>query len=233
MKAKGIAPKNAKDKTEAAISPCEIDTLTDRGRVMAQLARKIGRGCDAIYHGTRRLTLILRYGKLVPPLSGERGIFLSRSPETAAYFASLFEINSNQCSPGVLVLNRRSLTQSYRLEPSRYDQESEQDEREEVIWNRVVNFRRHSLGVVRESDVTAILGPPKHSFLPPGYLSWPQEKRSKFYQKQLDAGDKLIRDGRARVREIIIRERKQLSMANARLPAARIAVPNRTEGGKK
>ena len=34
----------------------------------------------------------------------------------------------------VLVLNRRSLTQSYRLEPHRYDAESDQDEREEVIW---------------------------------------------------------------------------------------------------
>jgi hypothetical protein len=224
---KSLNTKSAETKKAAAISLREIDTLTDRGRVMARLARKIGRGCDAIYHGTRHLPLVLRCGKLVPPLSGERALFLSRSPEAAAYFASLPGIEADQYSPGVLVLNRRSLTQSYRLEPSRYDQESEQDEREEVIWDRIVNFRRHLLGVVGESDVTAILGPPKHKCLPPAYRSWPQKQRSAFHREQREAADKLVRDGRARVREIIIMERTQRSMANARLPTAPIAVPTR------
>jgi hypothetical protein len=121
---KSLDTKSAKTKKAAAISLLEIDTLTDPGRVMAQLARKIGRGCDAIYHGTRHLPLVLRYGKLAPPLSGERGIFLSRSPETAAYFASLSGIEADRYSPGVLVLNRRSLTQSYRLVPRRYDEKT-------------------------------------------------------------------------------------------------------------
>jgi len=68
----------------------EIDDLTDRGRVMAKLAQKIGRGSDSIYHGTRHLADVLRCGKLLPPLIGEHGIFLSRSPATAAYFATLW-----------------------------------------------------------------------------------------------------------------------------------------------
>jgi len=198
---------SAGTKKAAATRLREIDALTDRERVMAQLARKIGRGCDAIYHGTRHLPLVLRYGKLLPPPGGERGIFLSRSPETAAYFASLFEFDGSHSSPGVLVLNRRSLTQSYSLKPRRYDQEREQDEREEVIWGRMVNIRRHLLGVVGDSDVTAILGPPKHTCLPSTYFSWPQEQRSAFYRKQREAGHKIVRDGRARVREIIIGER--------------------------
>ena len=106
---KSLKTKGAKRKKPSAARLREIDTLTDRERVMAKLARKIGRGCDAIYHGTRHLPLVLRHGKLVPPLSGEPGIFLSRSPETAAYFASLLGTEANQCSPGVLVFNRRSL----------------------------------------------------------------------------------------------------------------------------
>ena len=225
---KSLKKKSAKTKTAPKIRLREIDALTGRGRVMAKLARKIGRRSDAIYHGTRNLSDVLRCGKLVPPLNGETGVFLSRSPETAAYFASLLQIDGSRHSPGVLVLNRRSLTQSYRLEPSRYDQESEQDEQEEAIWNRSVNFRRHLLGVVGESDVTAILGPPKHKCLPSGYLSWPQKKRSTFHLEQLKAGDKLVRDGRARVREIIARQRKPLSMKNARLPATKTA-PGRTK----
>ena len=105
---KSLKAKRAKRKPSATPFR-EIDTLTDRERVMASLARKIGRGSEAIYHGTRRLPDVLRRGKLVPPLSGETGIFFSRSPETAAYFASLLQTKASRYSPGVLVLNRRSL----------------------------------------------------------------------------------------------------------------------------
>ena len=150
---KSLKAKRAERKRKVAPRLREIDTLTDRGRVMAQLARKIARGSDAIYHGTRHLDNVLRCGKLIPPLNGEPGIFLSRSPEAAAYFASLLQTQASGYSPGVLVLNRRSLTQSYRLEPSRYDVDSDQDEREEVVWDRIINVRRHLLGVVWDADV--------------------------------------------------------------------------------
>lgn len=187
----------------------EIDRLTDRGRVMARLARKMGRGCDVIYHGTRRLPEVLRSGKLVPPEFGEPAIFLSRSPETAAYFASFLGTTQDQFSPGIMVLNRRSLIQSYRLEPSRYDERSHKDEREEIIRGRLVNFRRHLIGVVRDADVTAILGPPRHKFLPPRYHSWSQARRSKFNQADLSAGDALVQEGRKHVRNIIINSRRR------------------------
>jgi hypothetical protein len=222
---KSLKSKKAKPKRLAASRLHEIDTLTDRERVLAQLARKIGRGRDSIYHGTRHLPEVLRSGKLVPPLNGETAIFLSRSPETAAYFASLLQTKGSQCSAGVLVLNRRSLTQSYRLQPHRYDAESHQDEREEVIWNRIVNVRRHLLGVASDADVTSILGPPKHKYLPPKFLGWSLARRSAFNRNAHLAGDRLVRKGRARVRNIIIRERKKIGMENARLPAAKIAMP--------
>ena len=56
---------------------------------MARLARKIGRGHDAIYHGTRHLPLVLRIGKLFPADIGETGVFFTRSPEVAAYWANM------------------------------------------------------------------------------------------------------------------------------------------------
>ena len=53
--------------------------LTDREIVMARLARKIGRGHDAIYHGTRHLPLVLRIGKLLPAKIGDHAVFFTRS----------------------------------------------------------------------------------------------------------------------------------------------------------
>jgi hypothetical protein len=57
----------------------------DREIVMARLARTIGRGHDAIYHGTRHLPLVLRSGKLLPANIEKTGVFFTRSPEVAAY----------------------------------------------------------------------------------------------------------------------------------------------------
>jgi hypothetical protein len=62
---------------------------TDREIVMARLARKIGRGHDAIYHGTRHLPLVLRIGKLLPSKIGDTAVFFTRSPEVAAYWAGM------------------------------------------------------------------------------------------------------------------------------------------------
>jgi hypothetical protein len=99
----------------------DLDALTDRERVMARLAKKLGRGRNVIYHGTRRLADVLRAGKLVPPLESECAVFFSRSAEVAAYFASFLGDKEDLFSPGVLVLDRDSLARSYRIEPNRYD----------------------------------------------------------------------------------------------------------------
>jgi hypothetical protein len=162
----------------------------DRERAFARLARAIGRGHDAIYHGTRAPVEVLRSGKLKPDLTGK--ISFSRSPEVAAYFALLIGDWSVRWVPAVLVLNRSSLIQTYRLDPWRYG-EDWVDEQEEVVRGRTINFRRHLLGVVRESDVINVLDP-------------------------LEA--ELSQKGRARIREIIIGERKKLSTESARLLTA-------------
>src|SRR3954452_22131622 len=107
--------------------------FTAREYMFAKLARAIGRGRNAIYHGTRFPQEVLRSGKLKPDPSGK--VSLSRSPEVAAYFALLPDDGVIRWSPAVLILNRTSLVQAHRLEPWRYGEDWD-DEQEEVVWAR-------------------------------------------------------------------------------------------------
>src|SRR3954465_1100084 len=128
----------------------EPKLTTVREVVMARLAREVGRGHNAIFHGTRHAPAVLREGKLKGP-EVDPAEFFSRSPEIAAYWALRMGEEIDQFSGAVLVLDRGSLTRSYRLEPSRYYVEWN-DEREEHVYGRPVCLRRHLLGVVREAD---------------------------------------------------------------------------------
>src|SRR4051812_47611473 len=38
----------------------------------------------------------------------------------------------------------------------------------------------HLLGVVRQADVDAVLGPPRHRFLPNGFLGWTARRNRRF-----------------------------------------------------
>jgi hypothetical protein len=190
------------------VKPFQNARFTNREYILAKLARKIGRGHDAIYHGTRHPQEVLRGGRLKPDSTNK--VSLSRSPEVAAHFALLPDDGIVRWSPAVLILNRSSLVQTYRLEPWRVGEDWD-DEQEEVIWGRTVSFRRHLLGVVREADLTKVVGAAKRT-----------------YREELKAGHKLVRDGRATVRDLIIRERTQRITENARLPAAQTA-PGRTK----
>jgi len=200
------------------MKPFQNGQFTDRERMMGKLAREIGRGHDPIYHGTRAPLEVLRSGKLKP--DGSSKVSLSRSPEVAAHFALLLGDGIVRWSPAVLILNRSSLVQTYRLEPWRYEDDWH-DEQEEVIWDRTVSFRRHLLGVVTGADVTKVLGNSKHSEL----LGWRRPQSWTYHREELKAGSKLVRGGRARVRNLIIRERKQRSIESARLLAAQTAAP--------
>ena len=102
-----------------------------------------------IYHGTRHLPLVMRTGVLLPASAGDAAVFFSRSPEVAAYWGNMTGETRDLSDGGVLVLNRSTLVQNYRLLASRY-LEDWNDEREEVVWGRRINIRRHLLGVVCE-----------------------------------------------------------------------------------
>jgi len=62
-------------RTIAMVQFKEPPLLIDRQIVMARIARKIGRGHDAIYHGTRHLPSVLRIGKLLPADIGDHAVF--------------------------------------------------------------------------------------------------------------------------------------------------------------
>jgi hypothetical protein len=111
----------------------------------------------------------------------------------------------DQFCGGILVLNRASLGQNYRLEPSRYTEEWD-DEREESVWDRSINIRRHLLGVVRRGDVDAILGPPRHPVLPNGFYGWSDRKKQLFWKEEKQRGLEIVREGRAKVRETIVQQ---------------------------
>lgn len=177
---------------------------------MARLARKIAWGKDAIFHGTRYACETLQSGELVPPEWGARAICLTRSPETAAYFALMRGREVDQWSGAILILDRGSLRQRYRVEAYRYEDDDDgKDEREERIYARTVLFRRHLIGVVRDADVSKVLGPPPCRYNPPDYFMWPDAKRSAFDQDEWATGERLIREGRDKVRQKIASEREQ------------------------
>jgi len=178
---------------------------TDREIVMARLARKIGRGHDAIFHGTRHLPLVLRVGKLRPAASGDPAIFFTRSPEVAAYWAAMLEGERDQSSGGILILNRASLAHNYCLVPSRYAEDWEYDEREESVWRRPINIRRHLLGVVRQADVDAILGPPRYHFFSGRIPRLVGPKTTSVLEEARRAME-FVCEGRAKVRETIVRQ---------------------------
>jgi hypothetical protein len=186
----------------------ELDKLTDRERVLAQLARQQAKGADVLFHGTRHMSAVLRSGKLIPPKIGEQAIFFTRSAETAAYWALLVGFDWEKRSAGILVLDRRTLSHNYRIRPSRYDLTSERDEREESLWGRIIDFRKHLLGVVSEADVARVLGPPRVRYLPASFESWSTKKRTAFFKPSYDAGDELVRVGREQIRDRIAKGRQ-------------------------
>jgi hypothetical protein len=147
-----------------------------------------------IYHGTRHLPLVMRTGVLLPASAGDAAVFFSRSPEVAAYWGNMTGETRDLSDGGVLVLNRSTLVQNYRLLASRY-LEDWNDEREEVVWGRRINIRRHLLGVVRQADVDAAIGPPRQPVLPDGFYTWPEVRRQAFWRREARLAADLVRDG--------------------------------------
>jgi hypothetical protein len=205
-------PIKAKTVATTAYRP-DSDSRADRAAVAARLARAIGRGRDVIYHGTRLPEKVLRSGKLIPHGGG---VSFSRSPEVAAYFAYLVASELDGYLPALLVLNRSSLRQVYRLEPTRYAEDWDRDEEEEIV-RRQINFRRHLLGVVRESDVSKVLGPPTNKFVP---SDWSCSKWMAYQREAGRAGRQFFRERQARVRDFIVKERERTAIEYARSPVS-------------
>ena len=81
------------------------------------------------------------------------GVFFTRSPETAAYFA-LLERDDDEGRGAILILDRQSLRCKYRVEPWHDDfwddETGRRDEMEERVWGSVTDVGRHLIGYVTE-----------------------------------------------------------------------------------
>ncbi|MBR1235187.1 hypothetical protein [Bradyrhizobium sp. AUGA SZCCT0182] len=145
--------------------------FTGREMSLGRRALALSKGHDVLFHGTHHAIELFRSGRFIPSSPTFIAIPFTRSPFIAAYFALMEGGEVDGFSGAVLVLNRKTLSQMYRIEPI-WDEAALQDEQEEIIRNRNVNFRRHLIGVVREAvlDNPRPRGsgrqPPRAPFLP-------------------------------------------------------------------
>ena len=128
-------------------------SLNQREHELAGLARKAAGGRDVLFHGTRNAKSILTTGVLFYSATGEPGVFFTRSPETAAYFA-LLERDNDEGRGAILIFDRQSLRCRYRIEPWHDefwdDETGRRDEMEERVWSNVTDVGRHLIGLITE-----------------------------------------------------------------------------------
>jgi hypothetical protein len=74
-------------------------------------------GPDALFHGTRYLTSILRDNELALPLLGTRAVFLATDPQVAAYWAQIPR-PSDEARGAIIALDRTKLAAEFTLYPN-------------------------------------------------------------------------------------------------------------------
>ncbi|PSC05973.1 hypothetical protein SLNSH_06250 [Alsobacter soli] len=132
------------------ILPCVYEWATSR-----HWRRLVPRGEEALFHGSRYGQSMLDDNAMYRSPSGFPGVFLTRSVDVAAHFALMEGRDDAEPLGCILVLNRRTLKQRYRLEPR--DEGWWDDlggrpngitECEEAVWATITDLSRHLLGVI-------------------------------------------------------------------------------------
>jgi hypothetical protein len=77
-----------------------------------------------------------------------------------------------------------------------------------------------TLGLPEVATILLEAAASAHKYFPQTFHSWSLARRSTFTRKAIEAGDKLVRKGRIKVRAIIVSDRRRRSMENARLSVA-------------
>jgi hypothetical protein len=131
--------------------------FTNRELALGRRASALAKGQEVLYHGTHHAIELLRSGRLIPFSPTVLTIPFTRSAYVAAYFALMEGGEIDGFSGAVLVLNKRTLSQSYGIEPF-CEEGAAQDEQEEIIRNRIVNFRRHLIAVVPDDPISKRIG---------------------------------------------------------------------------
>jgi hypothetical protein len=88
---------------------------TTAQRELALLARTVATDRDVLYHGTRYRQSILKMEILFRPEIGVPAVFLTRSPEVAAYWA-LLKRDNDEGRGSIFVFDRQSLASRYKIQ---------------------------------------------------------------------------------------------------------------------
>lgn len=147
-------------------SPCaeppEIaeDARRAVARSLSTKAREIARGRDALFHGTRYRGLILASGFLKFSEVAPNCVSFSRSPEVAAFSATLPR-DDDEGSGAILIFDRASLKTRYKLEchADHWLRDGQiVNEFEECVYVRDVEIAPHLIGLISTPIATL---PPK------------------------------------------------------------------------
>jgi hypothetical protein len=122
------------------------DAQEREARSLAAQTRKLSKGRDALFHGTRYRAHILANGFLRFSRIGSNSVSFTRSPDVAAYWAAMLR-EDDEGVGAILIFDRPSLRAKYALEPL-YDDLARRDEFEEVVFGRDVEIAPHLIGLV-------------------------------------------------------------------------------------
>ena|SRR2546426_10585754 len=124
---------------------------TTAERELALLARTVATNRNVLYHGTRYRQSILKMEILFRPKIGVPAVFLTRSPEVAAYWA-LLKRDDDEGRGSIFVFDRQSLASRYKIQfnPKVYwlSDTTFHDEAEEQIFDEVTKIGDHLIGIV-------------------------------------------------------------------------------------
>jgi hypothetical protein len=126
----------------------------DKEVYLAQSARILSRGVSPLFHGTRYLSQILQSGALEPQEPGDCAVCFTRSPEEAAYWATIERDDPDEYG-AILVFDRDRLKRNFRLEP--ISTITWRDEHEERVWYRDIPLGCGLIGIVQERPASVHL----------------------------------------------------------------------------
>jgi hypothetical protein len=136
-------------------NPIKKTTTVSSERFLIKSARLLARGVSPLFHGTRYLSQILRCGALRAAEIGDCVVCFTRSPEEAAFWATLKRDDGNELG-AVLVFDRDRLRTRYRLDAGNASEL--RDEHEERVWFRDISLGCALIGVVEERPLQISLG---------------------------------------------------------------------------
>ena len=137
-------------------TPRPVLSYTKEEQQLAGLARKMAMNQNVLYHGTRYAQSILRTSVLFAADPDDPRISLTRSPEVAAYFASM---PRDDCEGrgAILIFDRERLRRHYKIYPLEEREvgfRGRHNEAEEELWGNLTDVGTYLIGFVSAPTTT-------------------------------------------------------------------------------